>query len=124
MVSTYKSPLERNSRFNTLVAIPRIWNEHSIGIWKERFSSLQELRLRLDQVDDMPFILIWIKVCAILSNMLADLGDLWEEEFKDDYMNGNYESTSLLEIEVSPNDPIGVLRREITRDYAVAFDEQ
>lgn len=75
-------------------------------------------------MDDMPFILIWIKVCAILRNMLADLGDLWEKEFKDDYMNENYESTSLLEIEVSPNDPIGVLRREITRDYAVAFDEQ
>lgn len=126
VVSTYKAPasrIERNSLFNTLIAIARIRNEHSIGIWKERFASLQALRLRLDEADDMPFILIWIKVCAILSNMLADLGDQWEEEFKDDYMHENYESAVGLEMDVDPTDPIGVLRRELVRDYAVSFDE-
>lgn len=109
--------------FNTLVAKARIRNEHGIGIWKEQFASLQALRLRLDRVDDMPFILIWIKVCAILSNMLADLGDQWEEEFKDDYLNDNYRSAAGPEMAVGPTDPIGVLRREIVRDYAVSFDE-
>ena len=67
----------------------RIQNKHGIGILKERFGSLQGLRLRLDEKKDLPFILIWIKVCAILSNMLADLGDQWEEEFHDDYLNDN-----------------------------------
>lgn len=75
-------------------------------------------------MNNIPFILICIKLCEILSNMLADLGDRWEEEFKDDYMNENYENTRLLEIEVLENDPFGVLRRECTRDHAVAFDEE
>lgn len=127
VVSTYKSPasrIERNSLFNTLVAIARIRNEHCIGIWKERFGSLQGLRLRLDEFKDMPFILLWIKCCAILSNMLADLGDRWEEEFNYDYLNDNYETAGVLEIEVGQNDQIGVIRRELTRDYAVAFDQE
>lgn len=126
VVSTYKAPasrLDRNSIFNTLVAIARIRNEHSIGIWKERFGSLQSLQLRLDKEDDIQFILIWIKCCAILSNMLADLGDQWEEEFQDDYIHDNYEVAAVLEIEVDPTDPIGVLRRELVRDHAVSFNK-
>lgn len=126
VVSTYKAPasrLERNSIFNTLVAVARIRNEHGIGIWKERFGSLQGLRLRLDQEDDIKFILIWIKGCAILSNMLADLGDQWEEEFEDDYIHDNYEVAEVLEIEVDPTDPIGVLRRELVRDHAISFNQ-
>lgn len=127
VVSTFKAPasrLQRNTIFNTLVAIARIRNEHSIGIWKERFGSLQGLRLRLDNEEDIEFILIWIKGCGILSNMLADLGDQWEEEFKDDYIHNNYEVAAGLEIEVDPTDPIGVLRRELVRDHAIAFNQE
>lgn len=126
MVSSFKAPasrLERNSVFNTLVAMARIRNEHGIGILKERFGSLQGLRLRLDEKKDMGFVLRWIKVCAILSNMLADLGDQWDEEFDDDYLHDNYESAAGLEVEVDPVDSIAVLRRELVRDHAVSFNE-
>lgn len=55
--------------------------------------------------------------------MLADLGDQWEEEFQDDYIHDNYEVAAVLEIEVDPTDPIGVLRRELVRDHAVSFNK-
>lgn len=101
----------------------RIRNEHGIGILEERFGSLQELRLRLDEKKDLPFMLTWIKVCSILSNMLADLGDQWDDEFKDDYLEDNYQGTSGLELEGDPIDLIGVLRRELVRDHAVSFNQ-
>lgn len=101
----------------------RIRNKHGIGILKERFGSLQALRLRLDEKKDLPFILTWIKVCSILSNMLADLGDQWEEEFKDDYLDDNYQTTAGLEFEGDQMDLVGVLRRELVRDHAVSFDQ-
>lgn len=101
----------------------RIRNEHGIGIWKERFGSLQGLRLRLDEAKDMPFVLKWIKVCAILSNMLADLGDRWDEEFEDDYLHDNYQATAALELDGDPINLIGVVRRELVRDYAVSFNQ-
>lgn len=71
----------------------------------------------------MPFVLKWIKVCAILSNMLADLGDRWDEEFEDDYLHDNYQATATLELDGDPINLIGVVRRELVRDYAVSFNQ-
>lgn len=71
----------------------------------------------------MPFVLKWIKVCAILSNMLADLGDRWDEEFEDDYLHDNYQATAALELDGDPINLIGVVRRELVRDYAVSFNQ-
>lgn len=55
--------------------------------------------------------------------MLADLGDQWEEEFKDDYLDDNYQTTAGLELEGDQMDLVGVLRRELVRDHAVSFDQ-
>lgn len=86
-VSTYKGAaavLERNTEFNLYVAQARVRNEHTIGILKSRFGSLREMRLRLDSKEDMEPYIDWIRCCVLLHNMLAQLGDAWDEEFAEE----------------------------------------
>lgn len=116
-----------NMLFNKLVAQARVRNEHSIGISKGRWASLQCLRLRLDKPGDMRAILKWIHASFILHNMLAALGDAWEEEFADDYSNGAYEDVDNLFLEmenVIGDDEVGHSRRELVRDFVIAFNDE
>lgn len=126
-VSTYKGAaalLKRNTRFNLYVAQARVRNEHAIGILKSRFGSLREMRLRLDVKEDMEPYIDWIRCCVLLHNMLAQLGDAWDEEFADEIE----EILGLPEIHIHVNagvqdDDLGYRRMELVQDFAVAYND-
>ncbi|KAI0995168.1 hypothetical protein K3495_g13013, partial [Podosphaera aphanis] len=87
-IPSFKSPeadRPENTEFNYLVAKSRVRNEHCIGMLKGRWTSLRELRLRVDKDEDMEHICEWIAVCCILHNLLADLGDEWHGMFLEDH---------------------------------------
>ncbi|KNF00129.1 hypothetical protein PSTG_06541 [Puccinia striiformis f. sp. tritici PST-78] len=76
VIPSYKSPASNssiNTEFNYCVAKARVRNEHTIGILKARWSSLRE-------------------ICIILHNMLAQLGDQWQELDSEDQNRGGVDS--------------------------------
>ncbi|EFP82854.1 uncharacterized protein PGTG_09822 [Puccinia graminis f. sp. tritici CRL 75-36-700-3] len=81
-IPAYKSPLSkitRNTKFNYCLAKSRVRNEHTIGILKGRWASLQQLCLSLYTPQHMLEIIRWINCCVALHNMLAHLGDSWDD---------------------------------------------
>jgi hypothetical protein len=83
-----------NAEFNFCIAKSRVWNEHTIGILKGRWASLQHLRLALKSKKYMKQIIRWINACIILHNLLSQLGNAWDD--LDDDVN-NAEQPSGLE---------------------------
>ena len=86
LIPAYKAPaanLPQNTEFNHCIAKACVRNEHAIGILKSRFASLREMRLHLYRKSDMLHYIKWIYACTILHNMLANLGDSWDELFHD-----------------------------------------
>lgn len=67
------------NKFNYQISHVRIAVEHAIGILKERFQSLKELRQRVRGQDSMRIMNLWVRACFILHNIL--IGDLHDEEF-------------------------------------------
>jgi hypothetical protein len=63
---------------------------------------------------------------TICHNLLADLGDQWEEEYADEYANDTYQGADNLFFDMNDvgENELGNLHQEIVRDYAVAFDEE
>jgi hypothetical protein len=55
-------------------------NKHTIGILKNQWSSLHEIRLHLYERPHMKWHIKWIYCCIILHNMLAKLDNAWEEQ--------------------------------------------
>lgn len=83
---SYKS-LTRGSNveaFNTCVAHVCVVNEHTIGVLKNRWSCLKELRVQINKKGDMECALLWMLAGAILHNMLISFGDAWEEQVPED----------------------------------------
>jgi len=81
-VPSYKAPwtnLQENRDFNHCVAIARVKNEHTIGILKSRWGSLREMRQQMRNTSDMRVFLGWVTSCCILHNMLARIGDSWDD---------------------------------------------
>ncbi|KAL6549761.1 hypothetical protein OROMI_020249 [Orobanche minor] len=58
-------------------------NEHSIGILKGRGSCLREHRQQIGSSNDVQAIIRVSTACVILHNMLANLGDSWDEMFRE-----------------------------------------
>ncbi|KAA1118046.1 hypothetical protein PGT21_050027 [Puccinia graminis f. sp. tritici] len=80
-IPAYKAPaayIEENTQFNYCLARSRVRNEHTIGILKGRWASLQHLRLAIQKPSDMMEIIRWVNCCITLHNMLAHLGDAWD----------------------------------------------
>lgn len=118
VIPSYKCPaanIQRNAEFNYCVAKARVRNEHCIGILKGRWSSLRELRLQLINKEDMQHIIDWSVCCAILHNMLADLGDQWTEIYLDEGRDYQVDKAFVL-----PDTASDTTRREQIRDWAVA----
>ncbi|PLW17065.1 hypothetical protein PCANC_11859 [Puccinia coronata f. sp. avenae] len=93
-IPAYKAPTANipvNTEFNFCIARSRVRNEHTIGILKGRWASLQHLRLALNSRKDMKQIIRWINACIILHNLLSQLGDAWDE-LHDDMNNANQPS--------------------------------
>lgn len=85
-IPAYKAPtanLQENTEFNYCLARSRVRNENCIGILKGRFASLQEMRQQIRNVNDMRIIIDWTVACCVLHNMLACLGDQWDDMYTD-----------------------------------------
>ncbi len=67
-------------KFNRHLSGLRITIEHTIGILKERFASLQGLPHRIRGDKDKRSLLKWIGSCVILHNLLRDQDDLWVDD--------------------------------------------
>lgn len=88
-VSVYKGQRGKerdNSDFNMCVAHVRVVNEHTIGVLKNRFSSLQEVCIQVNNDEDVKRVNLWIAACTVLHNILMELNDVWDdmEECDDD----------------------------------------
>jgi hypothetical protein len=84
-IPAYKVPAANdhfNSFFNTCLAKSRVRNEHCIGILKGRWGSLQQLRNQIRSAREMVYLCEWVVACFILHNMLAQLGDAWDELYE------------------------------------------
>ena len=72
-IPTYK-PYKSNSRGNTLfnryLVGVRIKVEHGIGCLKRKFQSLKGLNIQILNTLDYIQMVLWIKVCTILHNLL------------------------------------------------------
>ncbi|EFP91044.2 uncharacterized protein PGTG_17316 [Puccinia graminis f. sp. tritici CRL 75-36-700-3] len=80
-IPAYKAPAAyvlENTEFNYCLARSRVRNEHTIGILKGCWASLQQLRLAIQKPSDMMEIIRWVNCCVTLHNMLAHLGDAWD----------------------------------------------
>ncbi|MBW0556058.1 hypothetical protein O181_095773 [Austropuccinia psidii MF-1] len=56
LIPSFKAPMSNtqiNTEFNFCLARARVRNEHVIGILKGRWASLRELRLKLNDKDDI-----------------------------------------------------------------------
>jgi len=62
--------------FNYQLARLRVRSEHAIGMLKGRFSSLKELRLRLNGEKDYDSATSWVLVCCIFHNICRQHDDL------------------------------------------------
>ncbi|EFP79523.1 uncharacterized protein PGTG_05844 [Puccinia graminis f. sp. tritici CRL 75-36-700-3] len=81
-IPAYKAPvayIKGNSDFNYCLARSRVRNEHTIGILKGRWASLQHLQLAIQKPSDMMEVIRWVNCCVTLHNILAHLGDAWAE---------------------------------------------
>lgn len=61
----------------------RVRNEHCIGILKGRWGSLQQLRHQIRNQREMVRLCKWTVACFVLHNMLVQLGDAWDELYRD-----------------------------------------
>ncbi|PLW26926.1 hypothetical protein PCASD_23851 [Puccinia coronata f. sp. avenae] len=120
-IPAYKAPTANipvNTKFNYCIAKSRVWNEHTIGILKGRWASLQQLRLALNNKKDMKEIIRWISACVILHNLLAHLGDAWED--LDDEIGSPEQQSSSESISASSEDFCdNVQEKCIQYNYAV-----
>ncbi|KAI7965720.1 hypothetical protein MJO29_001468 [Puccinia striiformis f. sp. tritici] len=120
VIPSYKSPASNstiNTEFNYCVAKARVRNEHTIGILKARWSSLREMRLHLYIRRHMREVVSWLYSCVVLHNMLAQLGDQWQElESEDQYLGG---------LDSTPDEPAGaseVAFRDRVKNACVAYN--
>lgn len=83
-IPSYKAPAANsrdNTEFNYCVAKSRVRNEHCIGILKSRWGSLKEMRQQIRTAGDLKIFTLWAIACCVLHNMLARLGDAWEDMY-------------------------------------------
>lgn len=86
-VSPYKAPATNfrdNSNFNYFHSTVRMDIEHSFGIIKKRFPSLNNLRLTISTETAYEYALKWITCCFILHNFLIMEKDECNEDSDDD----------------------------------------
>nr|XP_024217992.1 protein ALP1-like [Halyomorpha halys] len=75
VLSPFKTPpggnlTERQKKFNAHFSKYRVRVEHTLGIIKEKFNSLKELKIRISNKESIKFACAWFSVCCILHNIL------------------------------------------------------
>lgn len=68
--------------FNEELSKWRVVIEQSIGMLKERFQSLKEIRILLRGVSSARRVNAWIRTCIILHNFSKANGEEWHAEFR------------------------------------------
>ena len=81
--------------FNKLLSKARVRVEHCIGLLKNRFQSLRNIRTVIYGKEDMHRIIDRVRVCVVLHNMLIG------STFPDEWVEPNEED---LDVEMLPND--------------------
>lgn len=73
--------VERRQRFNKEVSLERVVIEHTFGMLKSRWQSLNGLRGLVLGQRTFDQILFWIRACMVLHNMLLEEGedDFWQD---------------------------------------------
>lgn len=75
----------QQKKFNYHLARVRVRSEHTIGLLKGRFQSLHELRIQVSSPKQHDWVLVWIRCCIILHNMILDIeGDGDDETWRAD----------------------------------------
>ncbi len=64
---------KENRDFNYALSKVRIRSEHAIGYLKGRFQSLKELRIRINNAQDMSYASCWIQACIVLHAFALDM---------------------------------------------------
>lgn len=83
LLTLYKAAaanIAENTAFNGQFSRARVIVEHTVGVLKARFGSLQGLRLRLRDDNDLPAVHKWIACAVQLHNFLIDQNNSWNEE--------------------------------------------
>ena len=58
--------------------------EHTIGLLKGTFQSLKEIRVQLINIKRHKIIIMWVRVCLILHNLIIQIeGDNFDEEWRE-----------------------------------------
>ncbi|MBW0592854.1 hypothetical protein O181_132569 [Austropuccinia psidii MF-1] len=86
IVPEYKgktSHSEDNQKFNLCLARSRVWIENSIGFLKGWQSSLNEMRNKMCNVQEVQLFVQWVIACVIFNNLLAQVGDKWSDLYED-----------------------------------------
>lgn len=73
--STSEGSASSRNTFNKELGKYRVRIENCIGLLKERFYSLKELKIRIKEKEDIEFACNWILVCGILHNIIQNIGD-------------------------------------------------
>ncbi|CAH7689103.1 hypothetical protein PPACK8108_LOCUS24172 [Phakopsora pachyrhizi] len=74
----------QNIELVTVVQRQKLRNEHTIGILKGRWASLREMRNQIRSPQEMEYLTQWVSACIVLHNLLAKIGDKWEELFSEE----------------------------------------
>jgi hypothetical protein len=85
IITPYKKPaslIDRNKKFNYLLARARITIEHCIGIIKARFPVLSYLRERLQTDDDLEYVCRKVVACFVIHNMCISKCDTIFEDLE------------------------------------------
>jgi hypothetical protein len=56
--------------FNYHLSRLRVRSEHTIGLLKRRFQSLEEIRIKIADESDHKWVMVWILTCMILHNFV------------------------------------------------------
>lgn len=86
LVILYKKPdkqLCENQQFNYHLSSMCIGSEHTIGLLKEHFQSLKELRIHIKNAQDLQYANLWIHCCIVLHAFCYGYEhNLWDEDFR------------------------------------------
>ena len=81
-ITPFKKPASLapdNAAFNKVLSSIRVRVEHCIGLLKGRFQSLRGMRQRIAGKKSAREVVLWVKACAILHNMILEV-DPWDGE--------------------------------------------
>jgi hypothetical protein len=119
-ITPFRRPYGTNSdkeKFNHCHAYARVVIEHTNGILKQRWQSLDGLRTPMNNKGSLKFLCEWVETCIILHNFTILSGDDWSE-YDDEFQiipHRNYD----IRDENATQRFLGETKRSSLKDYLV-----